>query len=84
MICGAHADIAHVHAVGIGRNRRTISHLGNYVMALCRKHHQEQHSKGIVSFMQDNQLKGVKVTPEIAKMLKLGDWRQEQGEDVVV
>ncbi|ATU69516.1 hypothetical protein CT113_03835 [Levilactobacillus brevis] len=84
MICGAHADIAHVHAVGIGRNRQTISHIGNYVMALCRKHHQEQHSKGIVTFMQDNQLKGVKVTSEVAKMLKLGNWRQEQGEDVEV
>lgn len=84
MICGAHADIAHVHAVGIGRNRNHINNVGNYVMALCRKHHQEQHNEGIISFMEENRLKGVKVTPEIQRMLKIGDWRQEQGENVEI
>lgn len=84
MICGAHADIAHVHAVGIGRNRNRINNVGNYVMALCRKHHQEQHNVGIKTFMIDNQLKGVKVTPEIQRMLKIGDWRHEHGKEVEV
>ncbi|WP_334427194.1 putative HNHc nuclease [Levilactobacillus sp. HBUAS67566] len=84
MICGAHADIAHVHAVGIGRNRNHINNVGNYVMALCRKHHQEQHNVGIKTFMIDKKLKGVKVTPEIQRMLKIGAWNQEQGEAVEV
>lgn len=84
MICGAHADIAHVHAVGIGRNRNHINNVGNYVMALCRKHHQEQHRVGIKTFMIDNQLKGVKVTPEIQRMLKIGNWRQKQDSAVEV
>lgn len=83
MICGGAADIAHVHAVGIGRNRNKISHEGNTVMALCRKHHQDQHRVGIVTFMRDNQLKGVKVTHEIAKMLKLGNWHVERGADII-
>lgn len=83
MICGAHADIAHVHAVGIGRNRKKINHEGNSVMALCREHHQMQHNVGIKTFMQRNLLKGVKVTPEIAKMLKLGNWRVERGENII-
>ncbi|MFW2884871.1 putative HNHc nuclease [Levilactobacillus brevis] len=82
MICNQPADIAHVHAVGIGRDRNHISHIGNYVMALCRRHHQEQHRVGIKSFMKENQLKGVKVTPEIAKMLRLGNWQQEQGQNL--
>ncbi|GEO70465.1 putative HNHc nuclease [Levilactobacillus acidifarinae] len=82
MICGRPADIAHVHAVGIGRNREHISHIGNYVMALCRDHHQEQHQVGIYTFMKDNQLKGIKVTEEIAEMLTLGNWRQERGENI--
>lgn len=84
MICGAHADIAHVHAVGIGRNRNYISNVGNYVMALCRKHHQEQHNVGIKTFMMDNQLKGIRVTPEIQKMLKIGNWQQDLGRKVEV
>lgn len=83
MVCGNPADIAHVHAVGIGRNRQHISHIGNYVMALCRGHHQEQHRVGIYTFMRNNQLKGVKVTKDIAAMLKLGDWRAERGEDII-
>ncbi|CAJ1227097.1 hypothetical protein LZY01_23650 [Levilactobacillus zymae] len=83
MICGRPADIAHVHAVGIGRNRNHISHVGNSVMALCRDHHQEQHRIGIKTFMQKNQLKGVRVTPEIAEMLQLGNWRMEQGEPII-
>lgn len=83
MICAQPADIAHVHAVGIGRNRNHISHVGNSVMALCRNHHQEQHRIGIDTFMKKYQLKGVRVTPEIAKMLRLGSWRAERGEPIV-
>lgn len=84
MICGQHADIAHVYAVGMGRDRSKINHIGNYVMALCRQHHQEQHRVGIETFMRRNQLKGVKVTPEIAKMLKLGNWKGEKGDPLLM
>lgn len=84
MICGKHADIAHVYAVGMGRNRNKINHIGNYVMALCRQHHNEQHNVGIETFMRRNQLKGVKVTKEIAKMLKLGNWHAEKGDPLLM
>ncbi|WP_180949803.1 putative HNHc nuclease [Secundilactobacillus pentosiphilus] len=82
-ICGEHADIAHVHAVGIGRDRDHISHVGNSVMALCRKHHIEQHTIGIHNFMNKYHTKGLKVTPEIAEMLKLGNFRTVRGEDII-
>lgn len=82
-ICGNPADIAHIHAVGMGRDRQHISHVGNDVMALCRVHHQEQHQVGIHRFMDDHKIKGLRVTPEIAKMLKLGNWRQEQGDPII-
>lgn len=82
-ICGKHADVAHVHSVGIGRDRKHISHIGNSVMALCREHHQLQHVQGINNFMRLNHLKGVRVTPEIAKMLKLGNWHIEEGEEII-
>lgn len=84
MICGKHADIAHVYAVGIGRNRKKINHVGNYVMALCREHHIKQHSAGIKTFMRDYHLKGMKVTPEIAEMLKLGNYQIDEIDPLVI
>lgn len=84
IICGKHADIAHVYAVGIGRNRNKISHIGNYVMALCREHHTEQHGIGIKTFMDKYQVKGLKITPEIAEMLKIGKYQVNAGDPLVV
>lgn len=74
VICGKHADIAHIFSVGIGRNRNKISHIGNYVMPLCRIDHERQHNMGIQSFMSWYHIKGIKVTQEIAQILKLGRW----------
>lgn len=82
-ICRNLAEVAHVHAVGIGRDRQHISHVGNSVMALCHKHHMEQHRIGINNFMNKYHLKGVKVTQELAEMLKLGDWHIERGQDII-
>lgn len=45
-----HAELAHYQAVGRGRNRRKIEHVGNKVLALCTRHHKEQHNIGIDSF----------------------------------
>jgi hypothetical protein len=51
VVCGKkNADLAHRYAVGRGRNRNTIDHYGNEVLALCRRHHQTQHDMGIQSF----------------------------------
>lgn len=72
VLCGKHADIAHYHAVGAGRNRNKISHVGNYVMTLCREHHTEQHKIGVKSFFMKYHIKPIKVTEDIAKQLKLG------------
>ncbi|GEK28505.1 putative HNHc nuclease [Furfurilactobacillus siliginis] len=84
-ICRNHAEIAHVHAVGSGRNRRTIDHRGNYVMPLCYMHHEEeQHLIGITTFMNKYHIKGIKVDDHIAKMLKLGNYRiieEDNGDD---
>lgn len=73
-ICRQHADIAHIQSVGMGNNRRTMSHIGRYVMPLCRGHHMEQHRIGIETFMKKYQVKGVRVDQGIAEMLRLGDW----------
>lgn len=72
VLCGKKADIAHYRTVGSGRNRRTINHVGMYIMTLCREHHTEQHTIGILDFCEKYHIKPIKVTEEIAKQLKLG------------
>lgn len=72
VLCGKPADIAHYHAVGAGRNRNKINHVGNYIMTLCRVHHGEQHQIGLRSFLLKYHIKPIKVTEDIAKQFKLG------------
>ena len=71
--CGAkNADLAHYQAVGRGRNRNKINHYGNKVLALCRKHHQQQHNMGMDSFNKLHHLENswVPVDEKLNKMLK--------------
>lgn len=72
VLCGKKADIAHFNAVGMGRNRQKISHVGMYIMTLCREHHTEQHKIGIKNFCMKYHIKPIKVDKEIAKQLNLG------------
>ncbi|MBF7023715.1 putative HNHc nuclease [Staphylococcus kloosii] len=72
VICGRHADLAHYQAVGRGRNRNKINHYGNKVLALCRKHHTEQHNVGMDSFNKKYHLTDswIEVDEKLNKMLK--------------
>ncbi|HEC2213472.1 TPA: hypothetical protein R1960_002347 [Staphylococcus delphini] len=67
-----HAELAHYQAVGRGRNRRKIEHVGNKVLALCTRHHKEQHNIGINSFNDKYHLHDswVDVDERLNKMLK--------------
>lgn len=57
-ICGKKADLHHVEAVGMGRNREEIIHLGMEVLPLCREHHTEAHSMGQTDFIKKYHLNG--------------------------
>ncbi|NJH82509.1 putative HNHc nuclease [Staphylococcus hyicus] len=73
VICGKpHAELAHYHAVGRGRNRRKINHTDNKVLALCPQHHREQHDIGMDSFNDKYHLHDswVGVDERLNKMLK--------------
>ncbi|WP_204200849.1 putative HNHc nuclease [Mammaliicoccus sciuri] len=72
VICGKHAELAHYHAVGRGRNRRKIDHTDNKVLALCSNHHREQHDMGMDSFNAKYHLTDswVSVDSRLNKMLK--------------
>lgn len=73
IICGKHADIDHFsNTIGMGRNRKKINHVGMYIMALCREHHNIKHTIGEESFIQLYHVKPIKVDEEIAKKLHLG------------
>lgn len=84
VICGKPADIAHYNAVGMGRNRNKINHVGMYIMTLCRIHHDEQHHymryKGLNDFFEKYHIKPIKVTPEIARKFHLGKVEQNNEE----
>lgn len=57
-ICGKRADLHHVSAVGMGRDRTEIIHEGMEVMPLCREHHTEIHTIGRDTFMKKWHLPG--------------------------
>ena len=72
VICGKKADLHHCEAVGMGRNRDEIDHLGMEVLPLCREHHGEYHQTGREAFFKRYHLnRGVEVDKTIAKIYKL-------------
>lgn len=73
VICGqGHAELAHYHAVGRGRNRNKIDHRDNKVLPLCHKHHMLQHDMGMKSFNDYYKLNNswIEVNDKINRMLK--------------
>ena len=57
-ICGKHADLHHIDAIGMGRDRTDIIHEGMEVLPLCREHHAEIHTIGKSAFMEKYHLNG--------------------------
>ena len=51
-ICGKKADLHHIDAVGMGRDRTEIIHEGLEVLSLCREHHTEIHTIGKADFLK--------------------------------
>ena len=76
-ICNSKADVHHIDAVGMGRNRKKIVHYGMKVIALCRNHHNEAHSKG-KTFLEENHLIGIGLDKYLCEKLNL-----KAGEDYV-
>ncbi|MGW7888648.1 putative HNHc nuclease [Staphylococcus xylosus] len=73
VICGTpNSDLAHYQAVGRGRNRNKIDHYENKVLALCRKHHTQQHDMGMSSFNKLHHLESswIDVDDKLNSMLR--------------
>lgn len=58
-VCGRTADIHHVDAIGMGRNRKKYDDSANQVAALCRFHHTLAHQKGWKSFSDQYKIYGI-------------------------
>ena len=70
-ICGKHADLHHVDAVGSGNNRNEIHHLGRLALPLCREHHTESHKAGQQSFIAKYHLEPIKLDEKLCKIYGL-------------
>jgi hypothetical protein len=70
-ICGKPCDLHHCDAVGLGRDRTEINHLGLRCLPLCREHHSSLHSMGNKDFIEKYHLEPVKIDSKIAKLYHL-------------
>ena len=73
VICGTQgSDLAHYEAVGRGMSRNKMNHYDKHVLALCRRHHNEQHAIGVKSFDDKYHLHNswIKVDDRLNAMLK--------------
>ena len=69
-VCNDTAEVHHVDAVGMGRNRDNIVHEGMSAIALCHKHHMEAHTRGRV-FLDSNHIYGIKLDRYLCDILRL-------------
>jgi len=69
--CGEVAEIHHVDAVGMGRDRTKIDHSEHRLIALCRIHHDLAHREGWKTFSSKRHLDGIKVTSEMIRRIGL-------------
>ena len=70
-VCGRKAELHHVDAVGMGRNRKEICHIGMRALPLCRGHHTEIHAVGQEDFLRRYIIEPVRIDERIAKVYRL-------------
>ena len=61
----------HVDRIGMGRDRKTIVHVGMRAIALCREHHIMAHNNEATLF-EKYHIYGIKLDEYLCKKLKLG------------
>lgn len=75
VVCGQRADLHHVDRVGLGRNRKNISHEGMKMLPLCRNHHTECHTIGDATFIEKHHLQPIVVDEKLDYFLRKGKLR---------
>lgn len=69
-VCNKQAEVHHIDAVGMGRDRTKINHSGMEAIALCREHHREAHTRG-QAFFDKYHIYGIKLDDNLCKILNL-------------
>ncbi len=72
VVCGNRADLHHIDAVGMGKDRTKISHIGKRILPLCRTHHNEIHNSGNDKFMKKYHLQPITVDKKLEWVIKGG------------
>ncbi len=73
VICGNRADIHHSgKTVGMGQDRKKISHIGMTVLPLCRNHHTEAHTMGDEAFNRKYHIRPITVDDKLEYFIKKG------------
>ena len=67
-ISGKKAELHHVDAVGMGRDRKEIVHLGYRVLPLSRAYHTEAHTIGQKSFDEKYKVYGIKLDKRLCEI----------------
>lgn len=70
-VCGGKAEVHHIDAVGMGRNRKEIIHIGMRILPLCRTHHTECHKIGKTDFLKKYLLEPVRADELICNVFGL-------------
>ena len=70
-ITGKKAELHHVDAVGRGRNRKDIIHLGMRVLPLVRTMHTEAHNMGNTAFCEKYHVFGMKLDEYLCRIWKV-------------
>ena len=68
-ICNDKAEVHHLDAVGMGRDRNNIVHVGMNAIALCRKHHIQAHNMGKNEFLKQYHVYGIILDSYLCKIL---------------
>lgn len=76
-VCGRDAETHHLDAVGMGRDREHIVHVGLRAMALCRVHHDEVHKVGLRFYIK-NHLHGIQLDKRLCDRLRLNTEGKDQ------
>lgn len=81
IICGEHARVHHVDAIGMGGDRSKVSHIGRRSLPLCDTHHQEIHTSGLDEFKDKYHVEEITITREIVEKLKIRGIEMEEVEE---
>lgn len=76
VVCGTRADLHHSgKTVGMGQDRKKISHIGMKILPLCRTHHIESHTIGDEAFNKKYHIRPITVDDKLDYFLKNGKVR---------